>query len=130
LLVLSRPDPQQVGGSVPDIVSIVHSGDVDATKEENQEMLEKVKVNHLTLAPFWLLWLLNFPQIRFDIVLDPSAVDFVFVKSRYLVEDATWPRFTLLGQSLGSMVLVWEAITQLVPDLFIGSSFGRVYFRR
>ena len=44
----------------------------------------------------------------------------MFLESRYLVEDSTWPRFTLLGQSIGSMYLVWEAMTHLIPDLFIG----------
>ena len=31
-----------------------------------------------------------------------------------------WPQFTLLGQSLGSMYLAWEAMSKLIPDLYIG----------
>ncbi|KAI0727902.1 mannosyltransferase [Fomitopsis betulina] len=81
----------------PDIISVVYSGDVDATKEQ---ILEKVKA-------------------RFDIDLSPQTIHFVFLSSRYLVEDSAWPRFTLLGQSLGSMYLAWEAMSQLIPDLFI-----------
>jgi hypothetical protein len=27
----------------------------------------------------------------------------------------------MLGQSLGSMYLAWEAVSKFVPDLFIGS---------
>ena len=49
-------------------------------------------------------------------------MDFVFLKSRSWVEDSAWPRLTLLGQSLGSIYLAWEAMTQLIPDLYIGMS--------
>lgn len=43
-----------------------------------------------------------------------------------MVEDATWPRFTLLGQSLGSIYLAWEAISRFSPDLFIGRAVQNV----
>ncbi|KAH6912589.1 mannosyltransferase [Coprinopsis sp. MPI-PUGE-AT-0042] len=81
----------------PEVVSVVYSGDVDATKDQ---ILDKVKS-------------------RFGIILDPTRLHFAFLRSRYLVEDTTWPRFTLLGQSLGSMWLVWDAMKELVPDLYI-----------
>lgn len=32
---------------------------------------------------------------------------------------STWPRFTLLGQSIGSLILAWDAFSLLVPDIFI-----------
>jgi alpha-1,2-mannosyltransferase len=60
-------------------------------------------------------------KARFDITLAPQSLHFVFLESRWLVEDSAWPRFTLLGQSLGSMYLVWEALSKFVPDLYIGS---------
>ncbi|KAJ3551117.1 hypothetical protein NM688_g4919 [Phlebia brevispora] len=81
----------------PDIISVVYSGDTDATKEQ---IIAKVKS-------------------RFDIALSPSSLHFIFLHKRHLVEDSAWPRFTLLGQSLGSMILAWEAMTALIPDLFI-----------
>ncbi|KAI9566213.1 glycosyltransferase family 4 protein [Boletus coccyginus] len=80
-----------------DIICVVYSGDVDASK---QEIIEKVKA-------------------RFAINLNPSALHFVFLKSRALVEDSRWPMFTILGQSLGSMYLVWEAMSTFIPDLYI-----------
>ncbi|RDB14695.1 GDP-Man:Man(3)GlcNAc(2)-PP-Dol alpha-1,2-mannosyltransferase [Hypsizygus marmoreus] len=80
-----------------DVVSVVYSGDVDASKID---IIAKVKA-------------------RFDITLDPSALHFVFLQSRSMIEDSTWPRFTLLGQSFGSMYLAWEAMTKLIPDLYI-----------
>ncbi|KAL1677210.1 glycosyltransferase family 4 protein [Schizophyllum commune] len=83
--------------SNPNLVCAIYSGDTDATKEE---IIAKVKS-------------------RFAITLDSRALGFVFMKSRYLVEDTTWPRFTLLGQSLGSMLLALEAMVYLKPDLYI-----------
>ncbi|TFK48788.1 mannosyltransferase [Heliocybe sulcata] len=80
-----------------DTISAVYTGDTDATKES---IIDKVKA-------------------RFDITLNPEGLVFVFLHSRYLVEDSTWPRFTLLGQSLGSMYLAFEAMSKLIPDLFI-----------
>ncbi|KAG2120714.1 glycosyltransferase family 4 protein [Suillus discolor] len=83
----------------PNCVSLVYTGDVDATKEQ---ILAQV-------------------EARFNISLDPKSLHFVFLKRRRLVEDAAWPRFTLLGQSLGSMFLAWEALSQVIPDLYIDS---------
>lgn len=59
-------------------------------------------------------------KARFDITLAPDSLHFVFLESRRLVEDNAWPRFTLVGQSLGSMYLAWEAMSKFVPDLYIG----------
>ncbi|EED80999.1 predicted protein [Postia placenta Mad-698-R] len=83
--------------SEPDVVNVVYTGDIDVTKAQ---IIERVKA-------------------RFDIELAPSSLHFVFLHSRYLVEDTTWRRFTLLGQSIGSMYLAWEAMSKLVPDLYI-----------
>ncbi|EJC98471.1 glycosyltransferase family 4 protein [Fomitiporia mediterranea MF3/22] len=89
IALLQRKDPH--------IISVVYSGDGAAGKEE---IIAKVKT-------------------RFNITLDPSKLHFVFFSNRYLVEDSTWPRFTLLGQSLGSIPLVLYAFKQLIPDLYI-----------
>jgi hypothetical protein len=61
-------------------------------------------------------------QARFSIMLDPTRLALVYLRSRYLIEDTTWKRFTLLGQSLGSVVLGHEALMSIVPDIFIGES--------
>jgi ALG11 mannosyltransferase N-terminus len=46
----------------------------------------------------------------------------VELKRRRWIEDASWPRLTLLGQSLGSVVLAYEALSTFVPDVFIGAN--------
>ncbi|KAF9489586.1 mannosyltransferase [Pleurotus eryngii] len=83
--------------SDPNLLFVVYSGDIDASKEE---IIAKAKS-------------------RFAITLDPSSLHFVFLKSRVLVESKTWPYFTLLGQSLGSMYMALGAMVSLLPDLYI-----------
>ena len=39
-----------------------------------------------------------------------------------LLEAATWPRFTMLGQSLGSIILGFEALLKFTPDIFIDTT--------
>nr|XP_020477227.1 GDP-Man:Man(3)GlcNAc(2)-PP-Dol alpha-1,2-mannosyltransferase-like [Monopterus albus] len=59
-------------------------------------------------------------QQRFNITL-PRPVTFIFLHHRVLVEAKSYPHFTLLGQSTGSMFLGWEALTAFVPDLYVDS---------
>lgn len=68
----------------------------------------------------------------FNFILDESNIDFVFLRKRYWVEAERYPHFTLLGQSLGSMVLGLEALLQYQPDVFIdtmGYAFTYPIFR-
>lgn len=76
---------------------IVYTGDHDVTKEQ---ILKRVKT-------------------RFNIRLDAPTVQFLYLSKRRWVLSSTWPRFTLLGQSVGSMVLAWDAFSLLVPDIFV-----------
>ena len=48
-------------------------------------------------------------------------VKFVYLRKRWLVEPETWPRFTLLGQSLGSMFLGLSAFFKFLPHLYVDS---------
>ena len=58
-------------------------------------------------------------QDRFNITLDPHTLHFMYLSTRRYVLASTWPRFTLLGQSLGSLVLAIDAFNLLVPDIYI-----------
>ena len=51
-----------------------------------------------------------------------SSVKFVHLKKRGLVEADRYPRFTMLGQSLGSMLMTWEALRAYNPDVFIDTT--------
>ncbi|XP_034033867.1 GDP-Man:Man(3)GlcNAc(2)-PP-Dol alpha-1,2-mannosyltransferase-like [Thalassophryne amazonica] len=68
---------------------------------------------------------------RFNIML-PRPVQFVFLRHRLLVEPSLFPHFTLLGQSMGSIFLGWEALMEFVPDLYVdtmGYAFTLPLFR-
>ncbi|KAI4171723.1 MAG: hypothetical protein LQ346_008712 [Caloplaca aetnensis] len=81
----------------PKAVCVVYTGDHEAAKDE---ILESV-------------------QNRFSIRLHPPTVVFLYLSTRHYVLSSTWPRFTLLGQSLGSLILAYDAFSLLVPDIFI-----------
>jgi alpha-1,2-mannosyltransferase len=63
--------------------------------------------------------LLTQAKERFGIELDEERVVFIFLTKRRLVDDSFWPRFTLIGQAIGSVLLAYEAISLLVPDVFV-----------
>jgi alpha-1,2-mannosyltransferase len=71
---------------------VIYTGDLDASPEEILKRAEQ----------------------RFNIKLtDP--VQFVYLRRRRWVEADIYPYFTLLGQSLGSIVLGAEALAAFVP---------------
>ncbi|ORZ12049.1 hypothetical protein BCR41DRAFT_308093 [Lobosporangium transversale] len=88
---------REIQEKYPHVISIVYTGDTDATKDD---ILERVRT-------------------RFNINLDSSLVGIEFLQKRFLVESTQWPRFTLIGQSIGSVVLGWEALRRVVPDIWI-----------
>jgi len=99
----------------PKALCVVYTGDHEVNK---QTILARVKT-------------------RFNIDLHPPSVNFLYLSTRHLVLASTWPHFTLLGQSLGSVVLAWDAFQLLVPDIFIdtmGYAFSlglsKLLFRR
>ena len=55
---------------------------------------------------------------RFNIDIETENLEFIYLHRRKWVEADTYPRFTLLGQSLGSMWLAFEALEKCCPDVF------------
>ncbi|SCU88496.1 LADA_0E10506g1_1 [Lachancea dasiensis] len=55
---------------------------------------------------------------RFDYKLDSSRIVFIFLTKRHLVDPKTWPRLTLIGQAIGSIILTVEALYKLTPDVW------------
>lgn len=56
---------------------------------------------------------------RFNISLYSPSIHFLYPTTRSYVLPQTWPHFTLLGQSLGSLVLAYDSLSLLAPDIFI-----------
>lgn len=75
----------------------MYTGDVDATP---RDILKKA-------------------QNRFNVKISESDVHFVVLRRRGWVVAERYPYFTMLGQSLGSMVLGMEAALKYPPDVFI-----------
>ena len=61
---------------------------------------------------------------RFGVEIDPDVlpVKFVYLTQRDLLEASRYPRFTMFGQSVGSMILAWEALRLSTPDVFIDTT--------
>ena len=81
----------------PNATCAVYTGDHDAAKAQ---ILERV-------------------GDRFNIELDATRVFFLYLSQRRWVLASTWPHVTLLGQSLGSLILAVDAFSLLVPDIFV-----------
>jgi alpha-1,2-mannosyltransferase len=81
----------------PKALCVIYTGDHDASREQ----------------------ILSNVRNRFNIHLNPARVVFLYLTTRDYVLASRWPRFTLLGQSLGSLVLGWDAMNLLPPDIFI-----------
>jgi alpha-1,2-mannosyltransferase len=81
----------------PKAICVVYSGDHDV---DRPAMIERVKD-------------------RFGITLHAPTLVLLYLSTRHLVLASTYPRFTLLGQSLGSLALAYDAFSLLVPDIFI-----------
>ncbi|KAL4750755.1 hypothetical protein BDW72DRAFT_175207 [Aspergillus terricola var. indicus] len=81
----------------PKAVCAIYTGDLNVTKEA---MLERV-------------------QTRFNIQLHAPTVELLYLTTRKYVQSSMYPYMTLLGQSLGSLIVGYDAFTLLVPDIFV-----------
>lgn len=71
-------------------------------------------------------------QNQFNVKIEPEKVTFIRLSLRKAIDSASYPYFTLLLQSLGSMVLGMEAFMKLNPDVYIdttGHAFTYPIFR-
>ncbi|KAJ5257203.1 Glycosyl transferase family 1 [Penicillium angulare] len=81
----------------PKAICAIYTGDHEANKTT---MLERV-------------------ENRFNIHLHPPRVVLLYLTTRKYVVSNSYPYMTLLGQSLGSLVVAYDAFTLLVPDVFV-----------
>lgn len=58
---------------------------------------------------------------RFGVAVS-NTVEICPVAARRLIEPSLYPVATLVGQALGSMILVLEALLRLPPDLLIDTT--------
>ncbi|EST08449.1 Glycosyl transferase, family 1 [Kalmanozyma brasiliensis GHG001] len=56
---------------------------------------------------------------RFGITLPAHRIAMLPLTRRWMVEDTAWTSFTLLGQSYGSIWCAFEALSALIPDVWV-----------
>lgn len=56
---------------------------------------------------------------NFNIHIDSERLEFVFLNQRKWVEAEKYPILTMLGQSIGSIVLGFEALLKFQPDIYL-----------
>ena len=49
-------------------------------------------------------------------------IDFVYIRSRTLLEAKWYPRLTLVGQALGSMIVAIECLFRALPDVWLDTT--------
>lgn len=81
----------------PKAVCVVYTGDHDVDKDD----------------------IINNVKNRFNIPLHAPRVTFLYLNTRDFLLAQNWPYFTLLGQSIGSLITAWDAFHLLTPDIFI-----------
>ncbi|CAD6267227.1 unnamed protein product [Miscanthus lutarioriparius] len=83
----------------PDLPCAVYTGDADAAPDAlAARALDRFGVR-----------LLRPPQV-------------VHLNKRKWIEASTYPHFTMIGQSLGSVYLAWEALTNFTPQFYFDTS--------
>ncbi|KAK8531752.1 hypothetical protein V6N13_131110 [Hibiscus sabdariffa] len=83
----------------PDLHSVIFTGDHDASSQS----------------------LMSRATDRFGVhLIYPPKV--VHLNKRKWIEETTYPHFTMIGQSLGSVYLAWEALTKFTPLYYFDTS--------
>ncbi|KAK8542274.1 hypothetical protein V6N12_014875 [Hibiscus sabdariffa] len=83
----------------PDLYSVIFTGDHDASSQS----------------------LMSRATDRFGVhLIYPPKV--VHLNKRKWIEETTYPHFTMIGQSLGSVYLSWEALTKFTPLYYFDTS--------
>lgn len=52
----------------------------------------------------------------------PAALQVVPLPSRDLLQPGRYPRFTMLGQAVGSVRVAWQGLRQLVPEVWVDTT--------
>ena len=69
-----------------------------------------------------MTFLLHYYHCYILLVFDILYVQVVHLYKRKWVEETTYPHFTMIGQSLGSVYLSWEALCKFTPLYYFDTS--------
>jgi alpha-1,2-mannosyltransferase len=57
---------------------------------------------------------------QFQLDIDPNNVKFIYIEKWTWLEAKRYKRFTLIAQSLGSVVTAIECVRKFTPEIYIG----------
>lgn len=87
-----------------------------------------MQLNSLMLSCTFMLYYM-YPQKKFGMnftAFQRKRLHFVPIYTRFLLEPKWYPVFTMLGQSLGSVVVALEGIARAAPEIYcdtMGAAF-------
>ncbi|MCJ1380578.1 asparagine-linked glycosylation protein [Xylographa soralifera] len=117
----------------PRAACIVYTGDVDVPDSANSNYkTERDASSQEAISAMKRDIILEKVEKNFNIRLRRSSIHFKFLSTRDWLMASRYPYFTLLGQSLGSLRVAYDALSQFVPDVFIdtmGYSFVTAFAR-
>ena len=88
----------------------------DAARVMGEAILDRAEVSH----PLFTTSLSDsITQKNFNVRLSRPRIVFQILSSRDWLLASRYPHFTLLGQSLGSLRVAYDALSEFVPDVFI-----------
>jgi alpha-1,2-mannosyltransferase len=93
----------------------------NATKEQNKKICCVIYSGDNATAEAILEKANNRFSIDLRRCLASGEVKFVFLSNRIFIEASSWPRFTMIGQSLGSILLGLEALLKYSPHIYVDS---------
>ena len=85
-----------------DIHIIIYTGDIDVTSEE---ILQSVK-----------------EYFNIDLQDYQSSINFIYLRSRFLLDEKNYPILPLLGPNIASILVGFEALIRFIPDIYIDST--------
>ena len=85
-----------------DIQILIYTGDVGVTSEEILRRAEQCSGIHL--KPY------------------RSSITFIYLRSRCLIDAKYYSIFSVLGPSLGSIIVGFEALLRFIPDIYFDST--------
>ncbi|KAF7636444.1 hypothetical protein Mgra_00004030, partial [Meloidogyne graminicola] len=84
----------------PELNFIIYTGDINTTSEQ---IIKKA-------------------NSRFNISIPTDRLNFIFLKTRWILESKNYPRFTLIAQLFSGLIIGFEALFKFNPEWFIDTT--------
>jgi alpha-1,2-mannosyltransferase len=102
-LLLDCDENAKSNSPIRDMDIVIYTGDIDRTKEQ----------------------IINNVESKFGISYEKSKLSrirLVYIRSRFLLEAKYYPVATMIGQSLGSMIVGFECLIRCPPDYYFDTT--------